>query len=200
MFSIKQIFKLGLFAAAIAFVLNFALTAVRDNLRETSGSPAAKEIYENASGALGAYSKMAQLSLEAPDEYLLMPVEGVRVKQIADTWGAPRSGGRSHAGQDIFAKKGTLVYSATEGYVLRVGEGNLGGKSVFIYGAGGRRYYYAHLDDFAPDLKAGDAVSTDTLIGYVGATGNAKGTPPHLHFGIYGGGAINPLTLLRDRT
>ena len=199
MFSVKQIFKFGLFAAAIAFVLSFALNLVKDNLRETNNKPASG-IYENASGALSAYAKMAQLALKEPDERLLMPVKNVRVSQIADTWGAPRPGGRNHAGQDIFAKKGTPVYSATEGYVLRVGESDVGGKSVFIYGAGGRRYYYAHLDDFAPGLKAGDPVSTDTLIGYVGATGNAKGTPPHLHFGVYGGGAINPLTLLKDRT
>jgi murein DD-endopeptidase MepM/ murein hydrolase activator NlpD len=200
MVSIKQALKLGLFAAAIVLVLNFAWTTIKDNLHEASSSPAKEGIYENASGAFGAYSKMAQLSFKAPDEHLLMPVKGVRVNQIADTWGAPRSGGRMHAGQDIFAKKGTPVYSTTEGYVLRVGETDLGGKNVFIYGAGGRRYYYAHLDEFAPDLKAGDAVSTDTLIGYVGATGNAKGTPPHLHFGIYGGGAVNPLILLRDRS
>ena len=129
-----------------------------------------------------------------------MPVKGVTKGQIADTWGAARSAGRSHSGQDIFAKRGTPVYSATEGVVLRVGEGNLGGKVVFIYGAGGRRYYYAHLDDFAPDLAAGDVVTTDTLLGYVGSTGNAKGTPPHLHFGVYAaGGAIDPLPLLADR-
>lgn len=72
---------------------------------------------------------------------------------------------------------------------------------MFILGAGGRRYYYAHLEDFASDLKAGDFVTVDTLIGYVGTSGNARGTPPHLHFGVYvaGSGAINPLPLLADR-
>jgi murein DD-endopeptidase MepM/ murein hydrolase activator NlpD len=153
------------------------------------------------SGAFNRYSKLALLALKAPDEKLAMPVKGVTRRQIADTWGAARSEGRNHSGQDIFAKRGTPVFSATEGVVLRVGENNLGGKVVFIYGAGGRRYYYAHLDDFAPDLAAGDAVTTDTLLGYVGSTGNAKGTPPHLHFGVYAdGGAINPLPLLSDRT
>lgn len=147
------------------------------------------------------YSKMALLSMREPDERLAMPVKGVKTKQIADTWGAGRSGGRIHKGQDIFAKRGTPVYSATEGYVLHIGENQLGGKVIFVYGAGGRRYYYAHLDDFAPDLKPGDYVTTDSLLGYVGTTGNAKNTPPHLHFGVYGiGGAINPLPLLLDRT
>jgi murein DD-endopeptidase MepM/ murein hydrolase activator NlpD len=200
MILIKHIFKLALFAAAIAFAFNFMLNDVSNNFRDANKKSASNEIYENASGAFSTYSKMARLALKEPDERLLMPVKGVRVNQVADTWGAPRSGGRNHAGQDIFAKRGTPVFSATEGYVLRVGESDLGGKNVFIYGAGGRRYYYAHLDDFAPDLKVGDEVSTNTIIGYVGATGNAKGTPPHLHFGIYGGGAINPLTLLKDRS
>ena len=199
MISVKQIFKLAIFAAVIAFVLNFIFNAVSNSLRESSRKTASIQIYENASGAINTYSKMAQLTLKAPDETLLMPVKGVKVKQIADTWGAPRSGGRNHHGQDIFAKRGTPVFSATEGFVLRIGESELGGKNVFIYGAGGRRYYYAHLDDFAPELKVGDEVSNDTIIGYVGATGNAKGTPPHLHFGIYGGTPINPLMLLKDR-
>lgn len=145
-------------------------------------------------------SKMALLSMKEADAQILMPVKGVKKNRIADTWGAARSENRSHSGQDIFAKKGTPVYSATEGYVLRVGENRLGGKVIFIYGAGGRRYYYAHLDDFAPDLKVGDYVTTDTLLGFVGNTGNAQTTPPHLHFGVYGaGGAMNPMPLLTDR-
>lgn len=200
MFSIKQLFTFLLLALGIALALNFAFRAEGNNFRAASRSAAANEIEESASANFGSYSKMAALAFKEPDAQLLMPVKSVRVSQIADTWGAERSGNRSHSGQDIFAKRGTPVYSATEGYVLRIGETNLGGKSVFIYGAGGRRYYYAHLDDFAPDLKAGDQVSTETLLGYVGTTGNAKNTPPHLHFGVYGGGAINPLSLLKNRT
>lgn len=144
--------------------------------------------------------KMALLSMKEPDAQLHVPVEGVRVRQITNTWGAERSGGRPHAGQDIFAKRGTAVYSATEGYVLRIGETPVGGKTVFVLGAGGRRYYYAHLDSHAPNLAEGDQVTPDTLLGYVGATGNAKGTPPHLHFGVYTfAGALDPLPLLADR-
>jgi murein DD-endopeptidase MepM/ murein hydrolase activator NlpD len=67
-------------------------------------------------------------------------------------------------------------------------------------GAGGRVYYYAHLDAYAPGIKEGDYVTTKSVLGYVGTTGNAAGTPPHLHFGVYAtGGAINPLPLLTDR-
>jgi murein DD-endopeptidase MepM/ murein hydrolase activator NlpD len=157
------------------------------------------ESSEKMTGNVGLYSRMAMLSAREPDQKLAVPVKGVKAKQIADTWKAERPGGRAHNGQDIFAKRGTPVYSATEGYVLHVGENQLGGKVIFVYGAGGRRYYYAHLDDFAPDLKAGDYVTTDSLLGFVGNTGNAKNTPPHLHFGVYGtGGAINPLPLLTE--
>ena len=70
-----------------------------------------------------------------------------------------------------------------------------------IAGAGGRYYYYAHLDSYARGLAIGDRVTTRTVLGYVGTTGNAAGTPPHLHFGVYtANGAINPLPLLVDRS
>lgn len=141
-----------------------------------------------------------------PDTQLLMPVEGVRVAGVADTWGGPRSGGRSHEGQDIFAPRGTPVFSATSGYVYRIGQNPLGGNVVVVIGAGGRRYYYAHLEGSAKGLVEGQAVTVDTLLGYVGDSGNAGGTPPHLHLGMYGGSyqkcdwnALDPLPFLVDR-
>ena len=123
-----------------------------------------------------------------------MPLKDVKRGQIANTWGAPRGEGRSHEGQDIFAPKGTPILSATTGYVVKIGEDNLGGHTVSVIGDGGRKYYYAHLDSYAPNLEVGDYVTRKTVLGYVGTTGNADGTPPHLHFGIYTTtGAINPL-------
>lgn len=143
--------------------------------------------------------KFARLAAAEPEKKISLPIRSLRVKQIADTWQADRSSNRRHQGQDIFARRGTPVYSATEGYVVRVGENSLGGKTVSVMGAGGRVYYYAHLDDYAANISAGDFVNTDSLLGYVGTTGNAKGTPPHLHFGVYtSAGAINPLPLLSD--
>ncbi len=83
-----------------------------------------------------------------------------------------------------------------DGYVYRSRQNSLGGNTISILGAGGRVYYYAHLDKYSEDLAVGDSVSTETIVGYVGNTGNARETPPHLHFGVYTvGGAINPLTL-----
>ncbi|MER3483466.1 MAG: M23 family peptidase [Meiothermus sp.] len=151
------------------------------------------------------FGEYARLMALPPDAKLLMPVRGVRVNQIANTFGAPRDGSRTHEGQDIFAPKGTPVYSATQGFVWRIGYGELGGNYVFVMGPGGRRYYYAHLDRYAKDLQEGDAVTTGTLLGYVGNTGNARTTPAHLHFGVYGNRwsaderVINPLPLLVNR-
>jgi peptidoglycan LD-endopeptidase LytH len=145
--------------------------------------------------------RLARLAVRPPDVRLLMPVAGAKVKHIADTWGAPRPGGRTHRGQDIFAGKGTSVFSATAGFVVRVGRNPLGGKAVAVAGAGGRRYYYAHLDAFGPEMRIGRRVTPDTVIGFVGNTGNAVQTPPHLHFAVYStAGAVNPLPLLQDRT
>src|SRR5215813_5632434 len=147
------------------------------------------------------YYHVAGLYTKEPDRRLAMPLLEIEKTGIADTWHAPRGNNRLHEGQDIFAAQGTAIYSATAGYVSKIGENNLGGQTVSVIGAGGRTYYYAHLDSYAPHLQEGDLVTTRTVLGYVGTTGNAAGTPPHLHFGIYGpsGSAINPFPLLVDR-
>src|SRR6266550_2187699 len=80
------------------------------------------------------YVKVARLYGEAPDSTLAMPLQDVAKKQIANTWHAPRGMDRVHEGQDIFAPKGTPIYSATEGYVYNVGENRLGGQTVSIIG------------------------------------------------------------------
>lgn len=144
--------------------------------------------------------KIMAISAQPPDTHLYMPVEGVRVAKVRDSWGEPRPNDRTHEGQDIFAKRGTPVHSATVGYILHITDRTIGGKSVFVIGPGGRRYYYTHFDAYAPDIKPGDKVSTTTLLGFVGTTGNASTTPPHLHFGVYTKtGAIDPLPMLVDR-
>jgi murein DD-endopeptidase MepM/ murein hydrolase activator NlpD len=151
-------------------------------------------------GVMALPFRLALLAAQRPDVALLMPVAGAKVSRVADSWGTPRPGGRTHQGQDIFARKGTAVFSATGGYVVRLGRNPLGGNAVMIAGAGGRRYYYAHLETFAPEMRVGKRVAPDTVIGFVGNTGNAVHTPPHLHFAMYTRtGAVNPLPLLRDR-
>jgi murein DD-endopeptidase MepM/ murein hydrolase activator NlpD len=143
--------------------------------------------------------RILRLAAQPPDSVLILPLRTTRVKRVYDSWEADRSGGRKHQGQDIFAPRGTPVYSATGGYVTRIGENRLGGLTVWVVGAGRRVYYYAHLDRYPEGLEANDRVDTGTVIGYVGTTGNARGGKPHLHFGVYTlQGPINPLPLLRD--
>lgn len=129
---------------------------------------------------------------------LPVPVDGVRARQVADTFGAPRGTDRTHAGVDIFAARGTPVRSATPGIISNIRESGLGGRQVWVHGPAGERYYYAHLEGWRDGLATGEVVETGTVLGYVGDSGNANGTPPHLHWGIYGAhGAYDPLPLLR---
>jgi murein DD-endopeptidase MepM/ murein hydrolase activator NlpD len=129
---------------------------------------------------------------------LPVPVEGVAARRIADTFGAPRGRDRTHAGVDIFAKRGTPVRSAAPGVVVAVRDSGLGGRQVWVVGPARERYYYAHLEDWREGLAEGEVLSEGTVLGYVGDSGNAAGTPPHLHWGIYGAdGAYDPLPLLK---
>lgn len=141
-----------------------------------------------------------------PAPSLMMPVEGVRVANVAASFGAAR-GNRPHDGVDIFAPRGTPVRAAAPGFVYRIDDLSLGGLSVTVVGDGGVRYFYTHFDSVPPDLLEGQVVTVDTVIGYVGDSGNAAGTPTHLHLGVYLGEdddlcawrAVDPLPLLRDR-
>ena len=121
------------------------------------------------------------------------PVAGKGNEAIQSFWGNARDGGkRRHEGIDIFAPRGTPVVAATDGRVSRTGNHGLGGKQVWLReGLFGNSLYYAHLDSII--AKSGQKVKTGDTLGLVGNTGNARSTPPHLHFGIYRSGAINPL-------
>lgn len=136
------------------------------------------------------------VAMDAPAT-LPVPVEGVGARALADTWGGARGQGRKHEGIDIFARRGTAVRASTEGIVTQVGSNKLGGLVVWVLGPGGQRHYYAHLERYA-DVEPGMRIEAGRVLGYVGDTGNAKGTPPHLHYGVYqSSGAINPYPLLR---
>ena len=142
--------------------------------------------------------KLVELSRMAPPLQLSVPVQGVSAARIADTFGAPRGADRTHAGVDIFATRGTPVTSATQGLVASIRDTGLGGKQVWVLGPARERHYYAHLDDWAPGLEEGAVVAPGDVLGYIGTTGNARGTPPHLHYGIYGNaGAYDPLPLFK---
>jgi peptidoglycan LD-endopeptidase LytH len=144
--------------------------------------------------SLGVYA-IRLTAMPAP-KALAMPVAGVKPRALKDTWHAARAPARKHEGIDIFAKKGTPVLSATEGIVTSMGVNELGGQVVWVMGPDGQFHYYAHLDRFA-DVARGTRVQPGTVLGTVGNTGNAKTTPPHLHYGVYtNSGPINPYPLL----
>jgi peptidoglycan LD-endopeptidase LytH len=125
----------------------------------------------------------ALLRWSASPKEMIVPVSGVTPSSLTGSFGAPRSEHRKHAGIDIFARRGTRVLAAAPGKVIRVGHNRLGGKVVWVAGAGAQLYYYAHLDQFS--VQRGDTVQAGDPIGRVGNTGNAATTPPHLHFAIY---------------
>lgn len=152
----------------------------------------------------GIYKLLIQPEISASSPFRLniykeavykFPVAGRGNSAVQSYWGAARDGGRrSHEGIDIFAPKGTPVIAATEGRVSRTGNRGLGGKQVWMRdNKRGTSLYYAHLDSVI--ATPGQRVSPGDTLGLVGNTGNARTTPPHLHFGIYKGyrGAQNPL-------
>jgi murein DD-endopeptidase MepM/ murein hydrolase activator NlpD len=112
-------------------------------------------------------------------------------------WGYPRSGGRTHKGTDMFAPRGSKVVAVADGTV-RFRSNNLGGLVAFVYADHGVYYYYAHLDGYADGVSSGQRVTRGQTVGFVGNTGNAIGTRPHLHFEIHpgGGAAVNPYPTL----
>jgi murein DD-endopeptidase MepM/ murein hydrolase activator NlpD len=121
-----------------------------------------------------------------------------------DTYGAPRMTGTKyyhwHQGVDIFAPMGTPIRAVERGIVHTIGVRPLGGNRLWVQAASnGTQYYYAHLSAYAPNIVAGSVVETGQIIGFVGDTGNAKGTPAHLHFEIHPdqSGPINPNPILK---
>ena len=113
-----------------------------------------------------------------------MPVQDATLKSFSQQsyWFYPWGKSVTHKGVDIFAKKGTAVHPATYGVVLFKGKIERGGNVVLILGPKWRLHYYAHLDRITTGTFS--FVSTGTKIGTVGATGNAAGKPPHLHYTI----------------
>lgn len=102
--------------------------------------------------------------------------------QFIDSWHFPRSGGRVHLGQDLFAAEGTPLVALADAVVTdaRTGAG-LGGTVVWLATADGQHWYYAHLQRMAPGLHVGQQLRRGDPVGTVGRTGNAAATPAHLH-------------------
>lgn len=114
---------------------------------------------------------------------ILCPVAGP--VSFSDTWHAPRSGGRQHLGVDMFAAEGTPVVAPVAGEAVH-STNTLGGLAFSLWGDDGNYFYGAHLSAFGPTTGH---VEAGTILGYVGHTGNAQGTSPHLHFETHPGRA-----------
>ncbi len=122
------------------------------------------------------------------------PMDPAATSFIND-WGFPRSGGRRHKGTDLFAPRGQPVLAVSNGSIL-LRNGGLGGIALWLSANNGVDYYYAHLDGYAPGIATGSRVTRGQVIAYNGDTGNARGTPPHVHFQLHPNGrtsaAVNP--------
>ena len=122
---------------------------------------------------------------------IVCPVDGPNA--FGDTWGDARSGGRSHEGVDMMSPGGTPLVAVESGTV-QFKTNNLGGNVIWLAGASGARYYYAHLSAWEGSSRS---VSRGEVIGYVGSTGNTSAN--HLHFQVHPGGAlaVNPYPYVR---
>lgn len=138
-----------------------------------------------------------QVRINGTATYAVFPVEGKNSAAIQSVWGDDRDGGkRSHEGVDIFATRGTPVLSPVQGVVTAVRDHGLGGKQVWVRDPERDwNLYFAHLD--SQIVRNLQRVNPGDTLGFVGNTGNAKTTAPHLHFGIYQNGAINPLPAIK---
>lgn len=123
------------------------------------------------------------LGLVVP-ERVRIPVAGATARDwnARSFWFEPWGTSGVHKGIDIFGKLGTPVLSTTDGIVLFTGEIAKGGKVVLVLGPGWRLHYLAHLDRITTHALA--PVASGSAIGTVGASGNAQGKPPHLHYSI----------------
>ncbi len=126
------------------------------------------------------------------------PVAGKNSSAIQSFFGAPRDGGsREHHGVDIFASRHTPVVAPSNAVVRRIGTGEIGGNYVWLYDS--KRsisLYFAHLE--TQEVTANMQVEAGQIIGTVGNSGNARTTAPHLHFGIYSRGPIDPLYFIKE--
>lgn len=121
--------------------------------------------------------------------------------QFIDSWHFPRSGGRVHKGQDMFAPEGTPLVALAAGVVADIGHHRgLGGNVVWLTTPEGHAWYYAHLQTFTPGLAVGQELHRGDPVGTVGRTGNARSTPAHLHIQWRptgrAGADVNPYDLL----
>jgi murein DD-endopeptidase MepM/ murein hydrolase activator NlpD len=144
-----------------------------------------------AEQAAAAEAAAAAARTAVTEQHGRFPVDGAC--EYIDSWGFARSGGRSHKGTDIMARRGTPVVAVHDGSI-RVRSSDLGGITLYLAADDGTEYYYAHLDTAI--VRSG-RVTTGKVIGTVGSTGNASASAPHLHFEIHTPNPVNPYPTLK---
>jgi peptidoglycan LD-endopeptidase LytH len=169
--------------------------------REAERTPATSPAARSARARDNEFAAKAR-ALFAPLSPLHMPVVGISSRNLYDSWGDSRDGGeRRHKGIDIFAPRGTAVVAVTDGIISYLGDQPKGGHCLWLTTESGTSFFYAHLDRWAPGLYEGMEVDSGDLLGFVGNTGNAITTPPHLHFGInQSDEMVNPYPILTRAT
>ena len=122
-----------------------------------------------------------------------------------DTFGAPRADETWHHGDDLFAARGTPVLAVANGVIFSVGWQRLGGRRLWLRDRAGNEFYYAHLNGYSPLARDGEVVHAGEVLGFVGNSGDAEHTPPHLHFEVHPAsllglgydGAVDPTSYIR---
>ncbi len=138
---------------------------------------------------------------------LVLPIAGLTSKDLVDTFDQARGTGR-HEAIDIMEPRGTPVRAVVDGTIAKLFLSKPGGNTIYLFDrAQAFCYYYAHLDHYADGLSEGRQVKAGEVLGYVGSTGDANPSAPHLHFTIFAlgpekhwwqGTAIDPYPILMD--
>jgi murein DD-endopeptidase MepM/ murein hydrolase activator NlpD len=150
----------------------------------------------------------AAVAASVPPGKLMVPVDGLPLSQLKDTFDQPRGNERHHEALDIMAPKGTRVVAAADGKIAKLFTSKPGGLTVYVFDPTEKyAYYYAHLDRYADGLQEGAAIKRGDPLGFVGVSGNSDPNAPHLHFAVFEltpekqwwkGTPVNPYPLLSD--
>lgn len=176
----------------------------------TTPSPQTSAVQASVPISVPATQPLSSPPLQSSEDWanrsLLIPVVGIKAEAISDTFNEMRGSTRRHGALDIMAAKGTPVVAVDDGVIKKLFTSQYGGLTIYQFDTNETvSYYYAHLDRYADGIKEGLQVKKGDTLGYVGSTGNASPSAPHLHFAIFRLGAekrwwegeeVNPYSLL----